>query len=130
MRRLLLLLVLIGAGEAQAQVCSTGQGFTPTAFAYESLEPEATALKLTVATFRPTTGPSAVMAWLTTDAGSEILRYRLDGPAVTDATGHQLQAGSTLIICGDALTKFSVISESGSAGALFITYFRAPGVNP
>lgn len=126
MRKLLLLVAFVlGAGAAEAQVCSQGQNWLPVPFAYESLEPEATALKLTTATYAPAQG-QAVMAFITTDAGSEILRYRVDGPAVTDSTGHQLQAGSTLTICGAAIRNFSVISESGSAGAMFVTYFRQP----
>lgn len=67
-------------------------------------------------------GGGAVMAVITTE--NDTMRFRTDGTAPTSSVGHQVAAGSTLVICGaQNIRLFKAIRSGSSDVVLQVSYF-------
>ena len=93
---------------------------------YEVITVSTTAVGLSAAKIRPTTGPfrglSAQAALISLEGGD--VRFRLDGVAPTSTNGHSLGSGDTLVLNGtQSLLNLRAIRKGTTDGSLQVTYY-------
>lgn len=96
----------------------------PSAFAFETLSPAASAVAFTAATRNPTNGNApATVAVVSVVSGS--IRVRWDGTAPTTTVGHRLTAGDWLTLTDQqAMRNFQCISDDGGTAEVAVTFER------
>ena len=94
------------------------------AFAFEEITVSTTVKILTRATWKPTDGTGAVMAFITfADAAA---RFNVDGSVPSTTSGHIAADASSLKICTDSIGKFQVIRDDGTDVEMSVSYYRYP----
>ena len=99
------------------------------AMGFEEISVDATAIGFTQAEWRSAPGLNARSAYvavvtLTGTAGTNDIRWTVDGTTPTGTLGHILVAGDSLIIKGTGnITKFRAIKDGATAGTISVSYF-------
>lgn len=130
MRRVLLALLLLGTlvsspspVVAQSGGCS-GQTRMGVPFATEQLTVGATAVTLTLATFKPGTDARNWARYAVFSTETNTLRFLVTGATPTASVGHLVPAGAFVTVCGlTALTNFKAIRVTADVPTQ-VTYFK------
>jgi len=104
--------------------CNPTSSSVLVAFAFEEITVSTTVKILTRATWKPTDGTGAVMAFITfADAAA---RFNVDGSVPSTTSGHIAADASSLKICTDSIGKFQVIRDDGTDVEMSVSYYRYP----
>ena len=104
-------------------VCS-GQTFTPSFFAKESLTISTTALPGTATVYNPSGAiNTARYAFVTVETNP--IRYWLDGSVPTAFLGHLVATNGSFEVCGiNAVRNFQMIRQGAADATVMISYAR------